>query len=815
MALFDNTLESTSQTSLLGDAGSSGLATRLSACHSVPKTFQNAHTCRPSTACSPVTYRDTSVVLNHSSLLTFHQLTGSHIYAVTGLRLGTAGVTSPCIGTARWRKLAAPCGADETALDDATKATLAQAIRGSTDAINPFVRDAIPNTVANGTCTSTYNGVSAIGAKVNVDGECWEHSHPLYYNVYEMNQWTVEHPGNMNFAADANPIKAFAARGETTLTFPTGHAMSRFGTALPGFNLLGKFGDAVSFRNLPPSAQNAEVAAAFDALVVGQISESCGSPGEVANLPSTGNHWHSQGGVNGATGGIGHDTYTMTLSNGYHGFGHTIHWKLAMDAPDQLRQRAAHALIQIYVMSFLGTDHNWNTEIFVNYYEILVRNAFGSLRTILKEVSYSGMMASYLTFQNSASLAASGTLPDENYARESMQLFSVGLIELTEDGAYERDGYGLPIETYDTEDIGEFAKCWTGFTLRGGRGNVDIEGHSRGNRIDPMYIRGNGHDSKRDLFPKTNLHDGHLGDGYPLCADLPDRHFLAKGARWSYIGHSPGARSQPEAIHEQTKWRMHGLGVEQYRFGPNWHWTRDEAAVKSIPRIRLHPSTSPLYQQLCGNAVAGGACNFTSEVYLPSTLACDGDECAIDTVAVVDIRDPTTNETVYYEYLRPACVELTFFQPATIQGHNIRMPNGLQMCADPTTEVAAAGCCPPSHDSANSGRADCKYVNEVMSYAKAVERCAARTDGYTDVCSDRWSVTGCYAVTSGSWQGTLAEDERSWLNMENVTSCALKVQIMGNGYGRRCRLSSSSSSHAVASPPHTSPTSSPHTPWAH
>ena len=137
MALFDNTLESTSETSLLGDAGSSGLATRLGACHSVPKTFQNAHTCRPSTACSPVTYRDTSVVLNHSSLLTFHQLTGSHIYAVTGLRLGTAGVTSPCIGTARWRKLAAPCGAAETALDDATKATLAQAIRGSTDAIQP------------------------------------------------------------------------------------------------------------------------------------------------------------------------------------------------------------------------------------------------------------------------------------------------------------------------------------------------------------------------------------------------------------------------------------------------------------------------------------------------------------------------------------------------------------------------------------------------------------------------------------------------------------------------------------------------------
>ena len=137
-------------------------------------------------------------------------------------------------------------------------------------------------------------------------------------------------------------------------------------------------------------------------------------------------------------------------------------------------------------------------------------------------------------------------------------------------------------------------------------------------------------------------------------------------------------------------------------------------------------------------------------------------------------------------YIRAACVELTFFQAATIQGHNIRMPNGLQMCADPTTEVAAAGCCPPTHDKDDSGRADCKYVNEVMSYDKAVQRCAARTDGYTELCPDRWSVPGCYTVSTGSWQGTVAEDERSWLNMEHVTSCAIKVQVLTNGRGACC-----------------------------
>ena len=70
VVLFDNTLESTNVTTAYGDKDTSSEA-RLGSCHNVPKTFQNAHTCRPSAACSPVTYRDASVLLNHSSLLRF------------------------------------------------------------------------------------------------------------------------------------------------------------------------------------------------------------------------------------------------------------------------------------------------------------------------------------------------------------------------------------------------------------------------------------------------------------------------------------------------------------------------------------------------------------------------------------------------------------------------------------------------------------------------------------------------------------------------------------------------------------------------
>ena len=115
------------------------------------------------------------------------------------------------------------------------------------------------------------------------------------------------------------------------------------------------------------------------------------------------------------------------------------------------------------------------------------------------------------------------------------------------------------------------------------------------------------------------------------------------------MGRSASARLQPEAIHEQTKYRLHHLGVTRYRTGPNWPWEQDDDAVQSIPRIAPNRTTSLLYQHLCGNGVLGGACNFTSEVYLPLTLPCDGEECAIDTLAVVDIHDPTRNQTIYYE----------------------------------------------------------------------------------------------------------------------------------------------------------------------
>ena len=166
--------------------------------------------------------------------------------------------------------------------------------------------------------------------------------------MYEMNKWaTVAHPGNMAFAPDANPIKAVAKLNNTVLAFPTSHDMARFSSALGsgGLVLLGKLSETVTFGNLPSTVQTAEVAAAFGALVEGTTTESCGSPGEVANDPLSDNHFKMDG--NGAIDGGPTEGLYLHSYDKYHGYAHIIYVHLALHAQDQLRQRTAHALIQV------------------------------------------------------------------------------------------------------------------------------------------------------------------------------------------------------------------------------------------------------------------------------------------------------------------------------------------------------------------------------------------------------------------------------------------------------------------------------------
>ncbi|MBK8838374.1 MAG: DUF1800 domain-containing protein [Hyphomonadaceae bacterium] len=135
-------------------------------------------------------------------------------------------------------------------------------------------------------------------------------------------------------------------------------------------------------------------------------------------------------------------------------------WRSAINGEDQLRQRVAFALSQIFVVSIV--DDNVDTWGAASYYDMLTRNAFGNFRTLLEDVTMHPMMGVYLTFM--ANQKEDGTRsPDENYAREVMQLMTIGLYELNADGT-QRLNNGQPIPTYTSADIRGLAKVFTGIS---------------------------------------------------------------------------------------------------------------------------------------------------------------------------------------------------------------------------------------------------------------------------------------------------------------------------------------------------------------
>ncbi|MEC5385517.1 DUF1800 domain-containing protein [Uliginosibacterium sp. H3] len=138
-------------------------------------------------------------------------------------------------------------------------------------------------------------------------------------------------------------------------------------------------------------------------------------------------------------------------------------WKTAATAPDQLRQRVAFALSEIFVISMEGML-DVKMRAVSSYQDMLARNAFGDFRTLIEEVSRHPAMGVYLShIKNMKEDPSKGRVPDENYAREIMQLFTIGLYELNTDGTPKMKN-GQALETYDNEDITGLAKVFTGFS---------------------------------------------------------------------------------------------------------------------------------------------------------------------------------------------------------------------------------------------------------------------------------------------------------------------------------------------------------------
>ena len=147
-------------------------------------------------------------------------------------------------------------------------------------------------------------------------------------------------------------------------------------------------------------------------------------------------------------------------------------WHNNMVASDLIRQKVAFALSEMFVISS-NSDLGGEAIAMAHYYDKLLDGAFGNYKDILSEISLHAAMGYYLShFNNPKAVPEENLHPDENYAREIMQLFSIGLYELNNDGTHQLDNDGNSIPTYDNADIKEMAKIFTGLGPGGINENV-------------------------------------------------------------------------------------------------------------------------------------------------------------------------------------------------------------------------------------------------------------------------------------------------------------------------------------------------------
>ena len=139
-------------------------------------------------------------------------------------------------------------------------------------------------------------------------------------------------------------------------------------------------------------------------------------------------------------------------------------WTQALTGRDQLRQRVTFALSQLFVVSELGGMLDNQPFALASYLDTLNRNAFGNFRQLLEAITLHPAMGRYLDMMGSEKEdAAASRAPNENYAREILQLFSIGLYQLKPDGTLQLDANGKPMATYDQDEVKGFAKAFSGW----------------------------------------------------------------------------------------------------------------------------------------------------------------------------------------------------------------------------------------------------------------------------------------------------------------------------------------------------------------
>jgi uncharacterized protein (DUF1800 family) len=183
-------------------------------------------------------------------------------------------------------------------------------------------------------------------------------------------------------------------------------------------------------------------------------------------------------------------------------------WQQALSAPDQLRQRVAFALSEILVVSAHEGFLNNRAEALASWQDMLLSHAFGNYRELLSAVSYSPAMGVYLSHHgNRKANPARQTSPDENYARELMQLFAIGLYQINPDGSIRTDSKGQPVPVYTQQDVMELARVFTGWDMVGNP-HFGAKGLLVGNAAVPMEFTDKFHDDGAKTLLGKNIPAG-------------------------------------------------------------------------------------------------------------------------------------------------------------------------------------------------------------------------------------------------------------------------------------------------------------------
>jgi len=651
-------------------------------CSNVARTYQNEDQCVLTTnACSSSSANtEVEFTLDDDNIRQLFDLTNQYIYGMKGLAVvdkDDERIEHPCTPglRSRWELIDMDL-CEPTNLFQGTYTNLTWVLSDSTDT-NPYLRDVYFPDSDDFFCDEEDTDPEI---EIVVDGDCWRRVHHDHMSVYDLTYWTQE---GRHFGGSEN-IKKWAEQNKAFLIFPSkhpsnklsNHPMSRWDNNKNKFTFIGRYGDEIKVRDLPINLKTQEVINHFSDDVGDNKSSIfvCGSPGEVGNDKKLGFRFDV----------FNNEQY---MSGRWHkGFGRNYVWlMIVLSTVDQLRQRVAYALSQIIVVVPVQINNQGgHSEWFLNYYDIFVRHAFGNYRDILKDISYSPLMAENLSFLQSKSTAyvweryRIRAYADENFAREIMQLFTIGIVLLNMDGTPKLDANGNEILAYTNDAIMSFSRAWTGFDVQFKRGN--IEGPER-NQLDPMRIDG----AWRDKFPKIDLQNGYIGDRYPLCEDFPSRGFLKKGAIFRLLGSS----NLPELMTDPPQFAT-------------------EPAIKKM----VLDNDSFLKKILC-NADTNGDCQYENSVTLTSNLKCSSRECDVDTVRVVQVA-----EKIFFEYVHPPCVKQSFYNNAKKLFPS--SSSGKAVCGNPLLSVGSEACC-----DANSYTAVRNYIydGERMPYQMAEDRC--------------------------------------------------------------------------------------------